>query len=259
MMEESIPNTILKPEKDFAMIVDRSLVCIFHQIYNISNLNHKSSSYYIIIMIRRVCSLGSFCHTASHLERYHMRNCAYPFDWTLSSPQMIIDCLRDDFRTFLDPTHHVTVEPGISSNHLIYGSMVWGKNFDGIFNQHLTFAHKDVTIADHYAYYQRCVQRFRDLLATPEPKLFILIAQDMEYNSKEIHELRDMLRQRTRNSHLLCISLFNENESRYTFDQEDGIKYLKIYTYSRSDGRGFAKAHDNEYLHYLINCLYTFT
>jgi hypothetical protein len=187
-----------------------------------------------------------------------MRNCAYPFDWTLSSPQMIIDCLRDDFRTFLDPTQHVTVEPGISSNHLVYGSMVWGKNFDGIFNQHLTFAHKDVTIADHYAYYQRCVERFRNLLASPEPKLFIVIAQDMEYNSKEIRELRDILRQRTRNSHLLCISLFNENESRYTFDQEDGIKYLKIYTYSRSDGRGFAKAHDNEYLQYLINCLYEF-
>lgn len=31
--------------------------------------------------------------------------------------------------------------------------MVWGKNFDGVFNQHLTFAHKDVTTVDDYAYY----------------------------------------------------------------------------------------------------------
>jgi len=187
-----------------------------------------------------------------------MRNAAYPFDWTLSSPQMVMDCLRDDFQTFLDPAQHVPMEPGISSNHLTYGSMVWGKNFDGIFNQHLTFAHKDITMAEHYAYYQRCVERFRALLRSPEPKLFILIAQDMEYEPREIHMLRDMLRQRTQNSYLLCVSLFNENESRYTFDQEDGIKYLKLYTYSRSDGRGFARAQDNAYLQYLIHCLYEF-
>lgn len=209
-------------------------------------------------MIRHVCSLGSFCHTASHLEHYKLRKCAYPFDWTLSSPQMIMDCLRDDFKTFLDPTHHVALEPGVSSNHLVYGSMVWGVNFDGIVNQNLTFAHKDITTIDHYTYYQRCVERFRALLASPDNKLFILTTQGIEYNPQEIHELRDMLRQRTQNSHVLCISLFNENESRYTFDQEDGIKYLKIYTYSRSDGRGFAKPHDNEYLHYLIKCLYEF-
>jgi hypothetical protein len=187
-----------------------------------------------------------------------MRYAAYPFDWTLSSPKMVMDCLRDDFQTFLDPVQHVTAEPGVSSNHLMYGTMVWGKNFDGIFNQHLTFAHKDVTTANDYAYYQRCVERFRDLLRSPEPKLFILTAQDMEYDPQEIHELRDMLRQRTNSSHILCISLFNENESRYTFDQEDGIKYLKLYTYSRSDGRGFANAQDNEYLQYLIHCLYEF-
>jgi hypothetical protein len=187
-----------------------------------------------------------------------MRNAAYPFDWSLSSPQMVMDCLRDDFQTFLDPEQHVMVDPGISSNHLTYGTMVWGRNFDGIFNQHLTFAHKDITTTEHYTYYQRCVERFRVLLSSPEPKLFILIAQDMEYDLQEIHELRDMLRQRTQNSYILCISLFNENESRYTFDQEDGIKYLKVYTYSRSDGRGFANVCDNEYLHYLIHCLYEF-
>jgi len=209
-------------------------------------------------MIKHVCSLGSFCHTASQLQQYHMRNAAYPFDWTLSSPQMVMDCLRDDFQTFLDPAQHVTVEPGISSNHLVYGSMVWGKNFDGVLNRDITFTHKDVTLADHYAYYQRCVERFRTLLLSPDPKLFILTAQDMEYNQQEIHKLHDMLRQRTQNSYLLCISLFNENESRYTFDQEDGIKYLKVYTYSRSDGRGFANVCDNEYLQYLINCLYEF-
>lgn len=149
-------------------------------------------------MIHHVCSLGSFCHTASHLERYNMRNSTYPFDWTLSSPQMVLDCLRDDFKTFLDPTHHVTVEPGISSNHRMYGSLVWGKNFDGIVKRNITFIHKDITMDEHYIYYKRCVERFRALLALPEPKLFILTAQDMEYNQQEIHELRDMLCQKTK-------------------------------------------------------------
>jgi hypothetical protein len=209
-------------------------------------------------MIRHICSLGSFCHTASHLQKYNLRTCSYPFDWTLSSPEMIMDCLENDFETFLDPRHHHTVEPGISSNHRIYESMVWGKNFEGIVNCGLTFAHKDITTPEHYAYYQRCVERFRALLKSPEHKLFILTAQGMEYDPEEIHQLRDKLREKTHNSHILCISLFNETESRYTFDQEDGIKYLKIYTYSRSDGRGFANGLDDEYLQYLINCLYSF-
>jgi len=169
-----------------------------------------------------------------------------------------MDCLENDFETFLDPQHHHTVEPGISSNHRIYESMVWGKNFEGIVNRGLTFAHKDITIPEHYAYYQRCVERFRALLRSPEHKLFILTAQDMEYDPEEIHRLRNKLREKTHNAHILCISLFNETESRYTFDQEDGIKYLKIYTYSRSDGRGFANGLDDEYLQYLINCLYSF-
>jgi hypothetical protein len=209
-------------------------------------------------VIRHVCSLGSFCHTASHLQRYHLRTGAYPFDWTLSNPAMVLDCLRDDFATFLDKTHYSVVDPGISSNHAIYGSMVIGKNFEGIVNKNLTFAHRDVTTPADYEYYQRTVERFRKLLESPESKLFIFTAQDAEYNPEEIRAIRDLLRQKTQNVHLLCISLFNEEQSRYTFDQEDGIRYMKIYTYSRSDGRGYACLADNDYFQYLIECLYTF-
>jgi hypothetical protein len=56
--------------------------------------------------INYVCSLGSFCHTAFHLDNYKMRNCAYPFDYILSSPEMVIDCLIDDFKVFLDKKYH---------------------------------------------------------------------------------------------------------------------------------------------------------
>jgi len=171
---------------------------------------------------------------------------------------MIIDCLRDDFQKFLDPTHHRVVEPGVSSNHLVYGSMVWGENFERLVNQNLTFAHKDITMPENLSYYQRCVERFRALLATPEPKLFILTTQGVHYDPQDIRELRDILRQKTANSHILCITLLNDIESRYTFDQEDGICYFSVYTYSRSDGRGFAMDKDNDYLDYLIRCLYSF-
>jgi hypothetical protein len=212
----------------------------------------------ITLPITHVCSLGSFCHTASHLQRYALRDCAYPFDWALSSPKMVMDCLRDDFATFLDSSHHEQMEPSISSNHRIYGTMVSGRNFEGINNQNLTFPHRDITLPEHYQYYQRCVERFRTLLSRAEPKLFILCIQDEEYDPIEIRELRDQLRTKTENAHILCISLFNDRESRYTFDQEDGIRYLKIHTYSRSDGRGFAKDANNDYLHYLLQCLYTF-
>ena len=202
-----------------------------------------------------ICSLGSFCHTASYLQKNGLKQVSYPFDWALSSPQMVIDCLKDDFKTFLDPIYHQQVDPGISSNHTKYGTMVSTKNFEGLINQNLTFAHKDITQPDTLAYYQRCVERFRTLLALPDRKWFIMCTQDIEYDVKDIHELRDVLQQKTQHATLLCISLFNDIESRYQYDQEDGIRYLKIWSYSRSDGRGFAMERDNEYMAYLIKAI----
>jgi Putative papain-like cysteine peptidase (DUF1796) len=209
-------------------------------------------------MIKHVCSLGSFCHTAAHLKRFNMRTCSYPFDWIISSPRMVIECIRDDFKTFMNPVHHVPLQAGISSNHLIYGNMSWGNNFLGKPPIGLTFNHRDITLPENYAYYERCIQRFRTLLASPESKLFILITQDVEYDPNEIHELRDLLREKTTNFKILCITLQNDNNMHSHIDSVDEIIYLKLFSYGRSGGWGLAHEEEDKFLNYIINCYYSF-
>lgn len=202
-----------------------------------------------------ICSLGTFCHMASHLKRMNMRSCSYPFDWTLSSPAIVADCLRDDFQKFLDPAEHVSNGRG-SSSHRTYGTQGFGNNFQGFVTQNSTFTHKDITQPNDYAYYTRCVERFRMLLKSSEPKCFILCTQDTDFVREDIQTLKTLLEERTTNFNIVCITLKNDYSSHYTVDKENDISYLTIYTYSRSDGRGYAMDSDNHFFHKVFTTLF---
>ena len=208
-------------------------------------------------MIHHIVSLGTFCHMASHLQRYNMRKCSYPFDWILSSPKMVMDCLRDDFRTFLDPKYHRSMGDG-TSNHVVYGSMVHGNNFHGTPTLNHTFTHKDITDPATHASYVRAVERFRKVLSSPDSKLFVLCTQDVVFDRKEIEELHQLLDQITTNAQLLCISLHNDYTTHYSVEHEGNVKYVKMYMYSRSDGRGFAKPDENDRFQDMLTSLYSF-
>ena len=152
--------------------------------------------------INYVCSLGSFCHTVCYLKDNKLRHCAYPFDNIVSSPDMITDCLGDDFKLFLDRTRHEEVkitDTVTTSNHKLYGKFCHSAslNKEVILNE--TFRHSNITKDEHYNSLVRKVDRFRMLLKKEEPKLFLLFSQDGEYTKKEINELNDMLKTKTTN------------------------------------------------------------
>ena len=208
--------------------------------------------------VQHVVSLGTFCHTANHFQKHGIRTCSHPFDWILSRPAVVTACLRDDFQTFLDPAHHERRGDDLS-NHRIYGKMVLGNNFQGNLPQDIMFTHRDITNPTHHAYYERCVQRFRDLMKSSESKLFVLTTQDVDYDREEIRELEAELKKHTTNFHLLCISFFNDHYFHTNTAKEGDIQYMRVYTYSRSDGRGFAIPLENDYFHDAITKLFAFT
>lgn len=145
-----------------------------------------------------------------------------------------------------------------TSTHRIYGSMVLGNNFNGTVTADHTFTHKDITVPATHASYVRSVQRFRELLSGADPKLFVLCTQDVVFDRKEIQELQTMLDERTTNAHLLCISLHNDYTTHYSVEEEGKVKYVKMYTYSRSDGRGYAKPDENDRFQEMVTSLYSF-
>ena len=197
----------------------------------------------------RIVSLGSFCHLASHLKKREARTCSYPFDWALTSPAVIADCLRDDFARFLDPAEHEACAQH-TSNHRTYGQQVTGLNFQGAKSIGHTFTHKDITTPEGLAYYTRCVERFRAMLAMPGSTLFVFCATDEDYEPNEIEEVQSLLASRCAGAFdIVCLTLRNDYSARYTLRQKNGIVYGTTWTYSRSDGRGYAADNDNHYFH----------
>jgi hypothetical protein len=211
--------------------------------------------------INYVCSLGSFCFTASYLIRSKFRKCAYPFDFILSSPELIIDCLKDDFKLFMNTSRHkryCAVKGIIYSNHSLYGKLVHGNPYDGKKILNKTFAHHDITNPDIYKSFLRKIERFRILLGKEEPKLFMLCAQDEEYDKNQIEELNNLLKTKTTNFHILCISMFNDHPFRYEIEEKDNIKYIKLYTFSRTCGWDLLYPVENNLFHNMIQKYYNF-
>jgi len=210
--------------------------------------------------IEQVVSLGCFCHTANHFQRKGIRTCSHPFDWILSSPEMVLACLRDDFATFLNPQYHERLGDDIS-NHTLYGTMVLGNNFQGERPQNIMFTHRDVTQPENRAYYERCVERFRGVLRSSLPTLFVLTAQDVAFDATVIQELHDELSSRIASFHLLCVSYYNDYHFRqesWTDPTRPRIRYMNVYTYSRTDGRGFAIETENDLFHDALQKHYVF-
>lgn len=120
------------------------------------------------------CSLGGLCHSAQLLKINGLKKASYPFDWIFSNIKMVKHCIEDDFKTFLDKSQYsdYTTNTTLRENqceHSIYGEMVFKGEHKVIFNHH-----NPLSSETDYAYLERCVDRFRELLKSEEPKTFVM-------------------------------------------------------------------------------------
>jgi hypothetical protein len=115
-----------------------------------------------MLEINYTCSLGSLCHSSQILKRNKLKLYSYPFDWIFSHSDIITHCLEDDFNTFLDKSYYINISNS-QCGHSKYNNNV-------LFNHH-----NPLINIDHYNYYVRCVDRFKNLLQKQEHKLFIMI------------------------------------------------------------------------------------
>lgn len=121
--------------------------------------------------VAHLASLGSFCLPGNIMRNHGLRRYSLPFDWIFSSPQMLIDCLEDDFAVFLDRRHYRSISesrwnPG--AEHDLYREK---------YGIPAVFAHRDPTRDEDYLYFTRCIARFRQLLRSGDPKLFLIMGR----------------------------------------------------------------------------------
>lgn len=201
--------------------------------------------------INYVCSLGSLCHSAFLLKRNNLKVESFPFDWIFSDPDMVIQCVVNEFNIFLDKSYY-TITSEIQRGHVLYGSNIF-------------FHHNPLKNEDDYNYYLRCVDRFNILLKKTEPKLFVMIFINNDHGSRlekfknSIIEFNNKFKKYTENYNLLVIIQFpTTDNNHHSFTYIDNIHFLDLYTSSNSNGILFLKKNDNQYLDNIIKNTYKF-
>ncbi len=105
-------------------------------------------------------SLGENCNTAWYLKQVGVKKASYPFDWIFSSPEIIIDCIEDNFSKFLDKSMIYPKIGGKSAGHIYY--------HESLFN------HRNPLTIKNYEYYQRCCKRFTKDLTSGESIVYVI-------------------------------------------------------------------------------------
>ncbi|MGU3537660.1 DUF1796 family putative cysteine peptidase [Methylobacterium sp. A54F] len=121
-----------------------------------------------------VAGLGTLCLTSHTLKQMGLKESSMPFDWIFSSPGMVAHAIRDDFGAFLDRRNMQEVpvaarpDPGLYRAENLFYKTQYGVHY--IYNHH----NPESNDAD-YAYFVRCVDRFRRALAGDRTILFVML------------------------------------------------------------------------------------
>jgi hypothetical protein len=168
------------------------------------------------MIVKHVCSLGTLCHTAGILKNYNLKICSYPFDWIFSDCNIIIDCIKTDFKIFLNKENYIDIKNKWNDNQC--GHKIYHSNM---------FNHRDPRKDADYEYYVRCIDRFKTLLANDENKLFIMLFPNMDNIDKDLKnniiEFNNEFSIYTTNYKLLVIFHLPKNEISHKLTHNDNI------------------------------------
>lgn len=188
-------------------------------------------------------SLGENCSSAWYLKQAGLRNCAYPFDWIFSSPDIVLDCIKDGFSKFLDRRMIVPKKGNSAAGHQYYHV-----NF---------FNHRNpLRSREDYDYYHRCCQRFLRLTKSKDNILYVIILINepdrrpgwangfSEYfpmpqnqNLKTVQELVIYLKDCNDNSQFLVIDHYTNCDRRVIAQKmDDSIFYMRFFAGGSNTG-----------------------
>ena len=211
-----------------------------------------------MLEISYTCSLGKLCHSAEILKRNKYKLYSCPFDWIFSNTDIIIDCMKDNFSTFLDKQYYVSKNPTQNRPYNCEHTKYNFNNNNNMFNHHDPLKYEE-----HYNYFVRCVDRFKTLLKKQEHKLFIMTFTNLENIDENVKnkivEFNNNFSKYTSNYTLLVILHIKEKEqNNHIFTYNDNLHFLELHTLSHSDGVRFNNNNDNIYLDNVINSTYNF-
>ena len=150
-------------------------------------------------------SLGIGCISAWVLKRMGAAALPMPFDWLQAEPAMVRHMLETDFAVLLDQSQYESLSgvpgetgPAEGCAHRYYAEH---------FGVRRVFNHSDPTQEAAYCYVQAGVNRFRDLLASREPKLFLQVHHTVPDAAESFAETAALLDRLTTGAILLQVTV----------------------------------------------------
>jgi uncharacterized membrane protein len=201
------------------------------------------------INIEYVIPFGGQCFSANFLKENNLKLVSYPFDWIFSNPYIILDMLNDNFQKFLNKDYYVSKNPHDEKNkHSLYLPDLY------MFNHRNPIKHED------YLYFQRCVQRFYNVISKPGKKLFIMTILCNEIKNEIIHIQNLKLKMDTiiTNYEMICIFQKKTGYQTKEIQTYDNLKVIQMTTISDSDGLIFINNEDHEFYKNIIYSFYNF-
>ncbi len=197
--------------------------------------------------VNHICSFGKNCHTAQLLKRNNFKFESYPFDWIFSEIHIILDCIKNDFEKFLDKQYYTLPYESDTQKHEYY--------YPGDYTM---FNHRNPLRDKDYAYYERCVERFRKLIKNNNNKLFIVFFDKHDPIYKEdiktqiinfSNEIKDYI------NNFKILFIYNQKSHERYFEiypLNNIVSFMELFTLSESNGLHFLDKKDDDFLELII-------
>ena len=197
-------------------------------------------------------SLGQNCSSAWYLKQLGLKNESYPFDWIFSSPEIVFDCIKNNFSKLLEKEQIKPNNKGESAGHLIYHSNL--------------FHHRSpLKSDDDYQYYVRCCNRFSSQVNSDSSIVFLMILinepdkrpdwangftqkykMPREQSLSDIEKIISHLKHKNRRAKFLIVDHYTNQEKSVTHERiDDSTFFIKFCSGGSSTGVYFSDKLDD--------------
>lgn len=135
-----------------------------------------------------VISLGFSCLVSYQLKEMGLKKASYPFDWIFSNEKVVIDCLENNFKNFLNRDCFIDY-PSDNTKKCLGHKLYDFKMFNH---------HNPRDFQEDFDYFKRCIERFKTALIDNKPKLYIQ-STFKEIDINDVIELKNALSKKTSN------------------------------------------------------------
>jgi hypothetical protein len=129
----------------------------------------------------------------------------YPFDWIVSKLDVLVHCIETDFVEYLRVENYLDKQTETFNlcddvkTHVCNENIVYNKYYEndyisdtpenkiGTYGMKLAMSHHDIRKEPDYQYFQRCIERFKKILALPQQKFYLYVHPIMGMTEYELN------------------------------------------------------------------------